>query len=165
MKQMTAFHNIDPIYNQDSKILILGSFPSVKSREGQFFYDHPQNRFWKVLAGVLECEVPQTHTQKKAFLLKNHIALWDVLQSCQISGSADASIQNAVPNDLSVILGTADIKAIFCNGAASYNYYVKYSLPLTGIEAMKMPSTSPANAAFSLERLKEQWQVICPYLY
>ncbi|MBE6817611.1 MAG: DNA-deoxyinosine glycosylase [Ruminococcaceae bacterium] len=163
MQLTTAIHNIDPIYNQDSKILILGSFPSVKSREGQFFYDHPQNRFWKVMAGVLGSPVPQTHAQKRIFLLEHHIALWDVLQSCEISGSSDASIQNAVPNDLSRILESADIQAIFCNGAASYNYYVKYTLPLTGMEAIKLPSTSPANASFSLDKLKEQWQVICSY--
>ncbi|MBQ6380215.1 MAG: DNA-deoxyinosine glycosylase [Clostridia bacterium] len=160
MQQATAFHNINPIYNQESKILVLGSFPSVKSREGQFFYDHPQNRFWKVLAGVFESEVPQTHADKKAFLLANRIALWDVLASCEISGSSDSSIKNAVPNDLSRILDTAPIQTIYCNGATAFKYYNQYACEMTGMQSIKLPSTSPANAAFSLPKLIEHWQVI-----
>ena len=157
-------HNINPIYNSESKILILGSFPSVKSREGRFFYDHPRNRFWKTLALVLEDVEPLTHEQKKTFLLKHHIALWDVLASCEINGSSDSSIRKAVPNDLSCILNTADIGAIFCNGNTSFTYYQKYTLAQTGISAIKLPSTSPANAAFSLEKLAVEWNVICNYL-
>ena len=157
-------HNINPIYNSESKILILGSFPSVKSREGRFFYDHPRNRFWKTLALVLGDAEPLTHEQKKSFLLKHHIALWDVLASCEINGSSDISIRKAVPNDLSRILNTADIGAIFCNGNTSFTYYQKYTLPQTGISAVKLPSTSPANAAFSLEKLAVDWNVICDYL-
>ena len=157
-------HNINPIYNSESKILILGSFPSVKSREGRFFYDHPRNRFWKTLALVLEDVEPLTHEQKKTFLLKHHIALWDVLASCEINGSSDSSIRKAVPNDLNCILNTADIGAIFCNGNTSFTYYQQYTLSQTGIQAIKLPSTSPANAAFSLEKLAVEWNVICNYL-
>lgn len=157
-------HNINPIYNQNSKILILGSFPSVKSREGQFFYDHPQNRFWKVLAGLLHEDVPLTHAQKRSFLLEHHIALWDVLASCDIKGSADSSIKNTVPNDLTPILQTAPIQAIFCNGGTSFAYYNRFSLKMTGMEAVKLPSTSPANAAFSVDKLCDEWRVILPYI-
>lgn len=159
-----VFHNIEPIYNSDSKILILGSFPSVKSREGEFFYDHPSNRFWKVLSAVLGEVTPITHEDKRSFLLKHNIALWDVLSSCEITGSSDSTIKNAKANDLSRILNKAQIKAIFCNGAASFNYYCKFSLETTGIEALKLPSTSPANASFSLQKLIEEWSVINKFL-
>ena len=157
-------HNIDPIYNEESKILILGSFPSVKSREGQFFYDHPRNRFWKTLALVLGNEEPLTHAQKKTFLLKHHIALWDVLASCEIKGSSDSSIRNAVPNDLTRILNAANIEAVFCNGNTSFTYYQKYAFSHTGMHAVKLPSTSPANAAYSLEKLASEWNIICNYI-
>lgn len=153
-------HNIPPIYDSNSKILILGSFPSVKSREGEFFYDHPQNRFWKVLAAVYQSEIPITHSQKREFLIKNNIALWDVIGSCEIIGSADTTIKNVIPNDLSDILNSADIKAIFCNGNTSFNFFNKFSQSSTKIIAKKLPSTSPANAAFSLERLIEEWSVL-----
>ena len=113
-------HTIAPVYDRNSRILILGSFPSVKSREQQFFYGHKQNRFWKVLAGVLGCEVPQTIEEKKEMLLANHIAVWDVIQSCEIEGSSDASIRDVVPNDLSEILATADMQTIFTNGGNAY---------------------------------------------
>ena len=140
-------------------MLILGSFPSVKSREQRFFYGHPQNRFWKVLAAVFGCAVPQTVEEKKQMLLANGVALWDVIASCEIAGSSDASIRNAVPNDLSRIFAAADIRAVYCNGATSYNLYQKYVLPVTGREAIKLPSTSPANAAWTLERLIDAWSV------
>ena len=157
-------HNIQPIFDTNSEILILGSFPSVKSREGQFFYDHPQNRFWKVLARVFQCDVPQTHAKKKTFLLEHRIALWDVLASCDIHGSADSSIKNSVPNDLTPIIDTASIKAIFCNGGTSFTSYNRYLSKKTGIEAIKLPSTSPANAAFSLQKLIDEWSIILSYL-
>ncbi len=157
-------HNINPIYDAQSEILILGSFPSVKSREGQFFYDHPQNRFWKVLAAVLGTSVPQSHAEKSAFLRAHHIALWDVLAACEIQGSADSSITAAKPNDLAPILQAAKIKAVFCNGAAAFRYYDTYTFPKTGMEAVKLPSTSPANAAFSLEKLCTEWQAILRFL-
>lgn len=156
----TVIHNIAPVFDRNSKILILGSFPSVKSREAEFFYGHPQNRFWKTLAAVLGCEKPETVKEKKAFLLKNRIALWDVVGQCEISNSADASIKNVVPNDLSVILKNADIRRIIVNGKTADKYYKKYLLPATGINAVCLPSTSPANAAKKLRDLVDEWSVI-----
>ena len=156
-------HTIDPVYDEHSRILILGSFPSVKSREQKFFYGHKQNRFWKVLAGILGCEGPQTIEEKKAMLLEHHIAVWDVIQSCEIEGSSDASIRDVVPNDLSEILDTADIQAIYTNGGKAYELYGKYIYPVNGIEAHKLPSTSPANAGYSLDRLKEAWSQISEF--
>lgn len=156
----TVTHPIPPIFDTSSRILILGSFPSVRSREGMFFYHHPQNRFWKVLAGVLEEPVPGSIEEKKVFLLKNRIALWDVIASCTIEGSSDSTIKNVVPNDLSGILSSADISRIFCNGGASFQYYKKYQEPRTGRAAVRLPSTSPANAAWSLDRLIREWAAI-----
>ena len=150
-------HPIPPLYDKNSEILILGSFPSVKSRENGFFYGHPQNRFWKVMAAVFEDKVPLTIDEKKTFLLKNHIALWDVIQSCEIEGSSDSSIRNVQPNDLKIILDTAGINRIFVNGKTSEKYYKKYIEPKLGINAICLPSTSPANAAWSVERLTEAW--------
>ena len=151
------FHTIEPIYDKNSKILILGSFPSVKSREANFFYGHPQNRFWKVLAAVFEDTLPETIPQKKAFLLEHHIALWDVIASCDIAGSSDSSIRNVTANDLRRILQTAEIKKIFTNGNTAYKLFVKYN---SDLNAVKLPSTSPANAMFSLEKLIEYWRVL-----
>lgn len=153
-------HNIEPIYNENSKILILGSFPSVKSREVQFFYGHKQNRFWKVLAGVLGCEVPVDIPEKKQMLLSHGIAIWDVIASCDIVGSSDASIRNVKANDLSKILNVANIGAIYANGAKSYELYQKYIYSTINREIIKLPSTSPANAAYSLERLVTEWKRI-----
>lgn len=153
-------HPIPPLYDENSKILILGSFPSVKSRESGFFYGHPQNRFWKVTAEVFEDRVPLTIEEKKAFLLRNHIALWDVIHSCEIEGSSDSSIRNVQPNDLKIIIDKADIKKIFVNGRTSEKYYKKYIEPKLGISAVCLPSTSPANAAWSIEKLVKAWQVI-----
>lgn len=157
-------HPIPALYDADSRILILGSFPSVKSREAAFFYGHPQNRFWRVMAAVLGCPVPQSVPEKAAMLHAHHIALWDTIHSCDIEGSSDSSIQNVVPNDLSPILRAARIRAIFCNGATSHWLYCKYTQPLTGLPAVKLPSTSPANASFSVERLTAQWRSILNYL-
>ena len=150
-------HPIPPFYNSDSEILILGSFPSVKSRETGFFYGHPQNRFWKVLAALTREEVPQTIEEKKALLLRNRIALWDVIGSCEIEGSSDASIRNVVPNDLRIVLDHAPIRTICVNGKTAYRYYEKYTRQQTGREAVCLPSTSPANAAWSLEKLQAEW--------
>lgn len=164
---MKVIHEIPPVYNEQSKILILGSFPSVKSREGSFFYHHPQNRFWKVLAcvfGTATCEknlcegyVPGTIEEKKTFLLEHGIAVWDVIASCEIEGSSDSSIREVVPNDLTELLETAAIEKIICNGAEAHKLYVKYLEKETGRLAFKVPSTSPANAAFSLEKLVNKW--------
>lgn len=151
-------HNIPPVFDRQCKILILGSFPSVKSREAEFFYAHPQNRFWRVLADVF-CEIPPLSTvEKTAFLLAHHIALWDMIASCDIVGSSDSSIRSAVPNDLERILSAAPVERILCNGATAYGLYIKYSFPQTGIPAVKLPSTSAANASFSLSCLSELWR-------
>lgn len=157
-------HPIPPLYDKTSKILILGSFPSVKSREGCFFYHHPQNRFWKVLAAVTDSPVPETILQKKQFLLEHHIAVWDVIASCTIIGSSDSSIKNVTPNDLTEILANAPIQQIFCNGNTAWQYYRKYQEPYTKQPAVRLPSTSPANAAWNLERLQTEWHVIQNYL-
>lgn len=153
-------HPIKPVFDKNSKILILGSFPSVRSREEGFFYGHKQNRFWKVVSAVFEEEVPKTIPQKKAFLLRNHIALWDVIHSCDITGSSDSSIKNVVANDLSIILEHSGIRKIFVNGKTAEKYYIKYSEKDTHIKAICLPSTSPANAAFSVDRLTEAWKTI-----
>lgn len=153
-------HPIEPVFDETSKVLILGSFPSVKSREEGFFYGHPQNRFWKVLAAIFEEEVPETIPEKKAFLLRNHVAVWDVIHSCEIQGSSDASIRNATANDLRPILETADVRNIFVNGKTAEKLYKKYMEPVCGRMAVYLPSTSPANAAWSLERLVEAWCVV-----
>lgn len=152
------YHEFPPVYNEASRVLILGSFPSVKSRQQQFYYGHPQNRFWKVLAAVCETRVPDTVDEKKAFLLSNGIAVYDVVESCTITGSSDSSIRNVKVTDLSDILQTGQIGSrIFTNGGKAYELYEKYTAPLTGIDAVKLPSTSPANAAYSLEKLIDIW--------
>ncbi len=153
-------HPIKPVYDKDSRVLILGSFPSVKSREEGFFYGHPQNRFWKVTSRVFDEDLPLTVDEKKAFLLKNHIALWDVIGSCEIEGSSDSSIRNVTVNDISKILKTADIKAIYLNGGKAYQLYQKYLFPSVLREGILLPSTSPANAAWNLERLTVTWKMI-----
>lgn len=153
-------HPFPPLYDQNSKVLILGSFPSVKSREQLFFYGHPQNRFWKVLAAVFECDTPKTIEEKKAFLHANGVALWDVIGSCDIVGSSDSSIKNVTANDLSQILDNADIKQIFVNGRTAEKYFNKYTKDIIGRNAICLPSTSPANAAWSVEKLVEAWNII-----
>ncbi|MCD8049479.1 MAG: DNA-deoxyinosine glycosylase [Clostridia bacterium] len=153
-------HPFDAIFDENSKILILGSFPSVKSREQMFFYGHPQNRFWRVLGGVFGEAAPETIEEKKRFLLSHGVALWDVIASCEIEGSSDSSIKNVTANDLSKILTGADIRQIFTNGRTSEKYFNKYTRPVIGRECIALPSTSPANAAWSLERLIEAWRVI-----
>lgn len=153
-------HPIPPLFDENSKVLILGSFPSVKSREAQFFYGHPQNRFWKVVSTIFNEPVPQNVDQKRELLLRNHIAVWDVIESCEIEGSADSTIRNVKPNDLSVILDVADIKEIFVNGRTAEKYFNKYTKDIIGRSAICLPSTSPANAAWSIERLVDSWKVI-----
>jgi double-stranded uracil-DNA glycosylase len=153
-------HPIPPVYNKASRILILGSFPSVKSREAQFFYHHPQNRFWRVVSSICQEPLPITIEEKKELLLRNGIAVWDVIKSCEITGSSDSSIKNVVPNDLTPILEAADIRQIFVNGNTAYRLYKKYILPSTGIESIRLPSTSPANAGCNMEQLLEAWYCI-----
>ena len=151
-------HEFEPIFDERSRILILGTLPSVKSREGQFYYHHPQNRFWKVLAKICKTEPPATIAEKKAMLLEHGIAIWDVVQSCDIIGSSDSSIKNVTPADLSVILRQAPVKTIFLNGGKAWDLYQKYCAGMTDLPAVKLPSTSPANAAWSLEKLVTVWK-------
>lgn len=153
-------HPIPPLYDENSKVLILGSFPSVKSREARFFYGHPQNRFWKVASAVFNEPVPESIPQRRDFLLKNHIALWDVIASCDIKGSADSTIKNVTPNDLDVIIRKADIKEIFVNGKTAEKYYNRYTRDVIGRSAICLPSTSPANAAWDIDRLIGEWKRI-----
>ncbi len=155
---MRIDHPIPPLYGPESEKLILGSFPSVKSREAMFFYGHPQNRFWRVLAALCASEVPKTVEEKTKLVLSHGFALWDVIASCEIVGSSDSSITNAKANDLSPILSGSRVTRIFCNGTTSFRLYSRYIQPVTGIEAVYLPSTSPANAAWSLERLIEAWR-------
>ena len=153
-------HPIPPLFNEDSETLILGSFPSVKSREAEFFYGHPQNRFWAVVAEIYGCEKPQTVEEKKKLVLENKLAMWDVIQSCEIEGSADSTISNVTANDLNIILQNSKVNRIFVNGKTAEKYYNKYTYPKTGIKAICLPSTSPANAAWNVERLVEAWKII-----
>ena len=157
-------HPFPPLYDKKSKVLILGSFPSVKSREQMFFYGHPQNRFWKVVSAVVGVDIPITIDEKANFLHTNHIALWDVIASCDITGSLDSSIKNVIANDLTKILNTADIKQIFVNGKIAEKYYNKYIRDTIGREAICLPSTSPANAAFGVERLVQAWRVLKSFI-
>ncbi|MCQ2440749.1 MAG: DNA-deoxyinosine glycosylase [Clostridia bacterium] len=153
-------HPIKPVFDSNSEILILGSFPSVKSREEGFFYGHPQNRFWKVVATVFDSPVPQTVEEKRRFLLANRIAVWDVIKSCEIEGSADSTIKDVIPNDLSVILNNAPIKQIFVNGKTAEMYYKRLIEPTIHRSAVWLPSTSPANATYSPKKLIESWKQI-----
>ncbi len=153
-------HPIAPVFDSSSKILILGSFPSVKSREEMFFYGHPQNRFWRVISAVFGKEIPTDVNSKRDLLLSCGVALWDVIASCDIEGSSDSTIRNVVPNDLSVILNTADIRQIYVNGKTAEKYYNKYMRDKYGRAAICLPSTSPANAAWSVEKLTEAWKNI-----
>ena len=166
-------HPFPPLYDNNSKILILGSLPSVKSREQMFFYGHPGNRFWKVITAVINnsgmndknIEVPVTIEDKKQMLHNNHIALWDTIYSCDIIGSSDSSIKNVEPADLERILAVTGRVAILCNGGTSYKLYRKYQEERLGISAVQLPSTSPANAAWDLERLSAAWgEVLLPLL-
>ena len=151
-------HTFVPVYDADSEVLILGTLPSVKSRENHFYYGHKQNRFWKVMADLCDELVPETIEEKKAMLLAHHIALWDVIQSCDIKGSSDSSIKNVVPTDIRQLLAESKITGIYANGNKAGELYRKYQLPLTGREAVVLPSTSPANAAWSLLKLCEAWR-------
>lgn len=161
---MPISHPIPPVYDQNSKVLILGSFPSVKSRESAFFYGHAQNRFWKVLSIILNEPHPKTNEEKKKLLLKHKIALWDVIASCEVTGSADSSIQNALPNDLSPILKCCPDIVIFTNGTTAHRYYRRYMENTIHKAAICLPSTSAANAACTLPKLLETWQIITNHI-
>ena len=153
-------HTFEPVYDENSKILILGSLPSVKSREQGFYYGHPQNRFWKVLAKLLEWEEPVSIEEKKKMLLENKIAIWDVLESCDIQGSSDSSIKNPVAADIPGLLKRTKIDKIYVNGTTAGKYYKKYVFPLTGMEAVVLQSTSPLNCRYNMEKLAENWEVV-----
>ena len=153
-------HEFAPVYDENSRVLILGTFPSVKSRETHFYYGHPQNRFWKLLAFLCRWPIPATIPEKKEMLLKNGVALWDVIQSCEIAGSSDSSIKNVVPSDLSCILTCSSITRIYANGKTAQKLYDKYQKPQTCMDIIALPSTSPANAAYSFNRLAESWAQI-----
>ena len=153
-------HEFPAVFDRNSRVLLLGSIPSPKSREVGFYYGHPQNRFWKVLAQVLGERVPETIPQKKAMLKKHHVALWDVLESCTIVGASDTSIEDAVPNRIGDLVKKSKVSRIFCTGATAYRLYQKYCAAEVGMDAVKLPSTSPANCAVSMERLVEAYRVI-----
>lgn len=163
-ERILQVHPIPPLFNNESRILILGSFPSPKSRESRFFYGHPQNRFWKILAGLFECETPATIEEKTAFILQHRIALWDVLASCEISGADDSSIRNARPNPISRILERAPIQAIFTTGRKASDLFQRLIQPALSIKAQYLPSPSPANCARSITELVDAYRVILPYL-
>ena len=154
---MSVSHPFDPVVSPESRVLILGSFPSVKSREQGFYYGHPQNRFWRVLAEVYHEPLPLTIPAKRELVLRHGLALWDVIASCDITGSSDASVKNAVPVDIERVMRAASIQTVICNGGLSGKLYARYLQPLTGIEALVLPSTSPANAAWTLPRLVAAW--------
>ncbi len=156
-----VFHTFPPFYEKDSKILLLGSMPSRKSRELSFYYMHPQNRFWRVLAKVLEEDLPESIEEKKAFLRKHHIALWDCIESCEIEGSKDASIQNVIPTDLTLVLSNASIERIYTTGKKAQELYEKYQVPQGNPPAICLPSTSSANIAnYTEEELVKIYQRI-----
>lgn len=151
-------HEFEPVFDEYSEVLILGTFPSVKSRENKFYYGHPQNRFWKVIAALTESELPETVEEKKKMLLENHIAIWDVIAQCDIAGSSDSSIKNVVPADIGRVLKNSNIKKIYANGNTAKKLYDKYVLPNVHMEIEGLPSTSPANAGYTLEKLLEAWK-------
>ena len=151
-------HTIKPVFDSTSKILIVGTFPSVKSRAANFFYHNPQNRFWKVISSIVDEPVPTSIEAKTEMLLKHHIAVWDVIYSCDITGSSDNSIQNAVPNDIQKLLQETNIKCIYANGSKADDLYMRTCFASTGVATIKLPSTSPANATYTLERLIDCWK-------
>ncbi len=157
-------HGFGPVYDKESRILILGSFPSVKSREQAFYYGHPQNRFWKVLAALTDTEVPQTIEEKKGWLRLHHVAVYDVIEACDIEGSSDSSIRNVTPADIRTIIAESNISHIFTNGKLAGKLYRRYQAKTCDLPMTELPSTSPANAAYSLDKLIAAWQDIKVYL-
>lgn len=158
-------HPLEPVFDERSRVLVLGTMPSPKSREIGFYYGHPQNRFWRVLSALFDEPVAATNERRRDQLLRHHIALWDVLASCEIEGASDASISSAVPNDFSAIFEAAPIEAVFCTGARAADLYTRLCEPVTGVPCIKLPSTSPANAAVGLDALVEAYGAILPHLH
>lgn len=154
-------HPFAPVFNHESRILILGTLPSRQSRGNGFYYGHPQNRFWPLLARLMQAAVPENNDEKRALLLQHGIALWDVIASCTITGSSDASIRDVVPNNLGLVLDMAPIRRIYCNGTRSFDLYNRYCREQSGRDAVQLPSTSPANAGYGFERLVSGWTQIC----
>ncbi len=159
-----VWHTLPPLYDGHSRVLILGTMPSPKSREAGFYYAHPQNRFWRVLPAVLGEPPPEGIAGRREMCLRRGVALWDVLRTCEIEGAADAAIRSPEPNDLPWLLARAEIRAIFATGAKAAELYQKLILPQTGRPIVRLPSTSPANAAWTLERLIEKYMVINDFL-
>lgn len=164
MKTERITHTFDPVFDSKSRVLVLGTMPSPKSRELGFYYSHPRNRFWPVLAKIFEEKIPETPEEKTVFCLRHKIALWDVLKECDIEGASDSSIKNALPNDIGIILKNADIQAIFCTGTTAAKLYKKFIEPETKIPAIALPSTSPANAKVKFDELVEEYKIILEYL-
>lgn len=160
MIPIEVIHPFAPVWDEKARILILGSFPSVRSRETGFYYGHPQNRFWPLMAKLYGEAVPQSADDRRAFVLRHGIALWDVIESCRIMGSSDASIHDAKPNHIAGLIAQTSITRIFCNGQQSYRMFQKYCAESCGMQAVPLPSTSPANAAWTMDRLAEAWKVI-----
>ena len=156
----TVTHNIPPLFDKNSRVLLLGSMPSPKSRETRFFYGHPQNRFWRVLAAVFRTPLPQTIDETRALCLRHHVALWDTIAQCDIKGASDSSIKNVIPNDINSLLKQTNITRIFATGGKSAALYRKWIEPQTHMPIIQLPSTSPANAAWSLERLIEAYRIV-----
>ncbi len=150
-------HPFEPVWNTDSLALVLGTFPSVMSRGNAFYYGHPQNRFWPLTAALFAMRIPLTIAEKRSLLLANRVALWDVLASCDITGSADGSIRNPVPNDIAALLAKAPIRGVFCNGQAAAALYRRFAETATGVPAVTLPSTSPANARWKPDALLAAW--------
>lgn len=156
----TIVHPLEPVYNADSRLLILGSFPSVKTRQYGFYYGNPLNRFWPLLATLFHEYTPETIAERRAFLLRHHIAMYDSIYQCDIAGSSDATIRHVIPSDLQPLFAAAPIHRVYCNGATAYRYYQRYHAQKTGIPGVKLPSTSPANARYRLDDLVEAWKAI-----
>ncbi len=160
MESSAVVHPFPPVWNEHSRILILGSFPSVRSRETGFYYGHPQNRFWPLMARLFEEPVPQTNEERRDFALRHGIALWDAIESCRITGSSDASIRDAKPNDIAGLISSTGISRIFCNGQQSHRMFMRYCADACSISAIPLPSTSAANAAWTMDQLAEAWKMI-----
>lgn len=157
---MLEHHPFPPVWNEQSRILILGTFPSVRSRETGFYYGHPQNRFWPLLARLFDENTPASNEDRRQFAFRHGIALWDVIESCLITGSSDSSIREAVPNDIAALIEQTNIRCVCCNGRQAWRLYQQYCAEVCGIQAVPLPSTSSANAVWTMEKLAQAWQII-----
>lgn len=160
MARQNVSHPFEPVWDENSRILILGSFPSVRSREIGFYYAHPQNRFWPLMELLFQEPVGSSAEERRVFALRHGVALWDSIESCLITGSSDASIRDAKPNDIAGLIRKTRIQRVYCNGQQSYRLYQKYCAEACGMPAIPLPSTSAANAAWTIEKLAQAWKVI-----